>query len=60
MQQPHGAVKRSTLDELLGQFERLSPEEQARDVARGDAVRQAEGVRCLSDLDKLDENEVTE
>jgi|SoimicmetaTmtHMA_FD_contig_71_396024_length_609_multi_2_in_0_out_0_1 hypothetical protein len=60
MQQPHGAVKRSTLDELLGQFERLSPEARQRDVARANAVLQAKGIRCLRDLDQLDENDVTE
>jgi hypothetical protein len=55
-----GATARSTGDELMEAFEKMSPEERRRDVARTEAILRANNVRTLSDLDRFLKINVTE
>ena len=46
-------TSRSSLDELLEQFESLSAEEQRHEIAEADEYLRANGVKSLDDFDKL-------
>jgi molybdopterin converting factor small subunit len=55
-----GTTARSTIDELMETFEKMSPEERRRDIARTEATLRANNVRTLSDLDRFLKINVTE
>ncbi len=45
----HETEERDRLSELLDRFERLSPEEQARDIARANEILRTRGLAALNE-----------
>ncbi len=47
------ATTQSSLGELIERFANMSPEERQRDIAKANEYLRANGVKNLSDFDKL-------